>query len=145
MGVLKEKYLNNKNVIYPMCNFCGNSSLPGRNYSTQEEANEEQTKNCNCPKARDYQNELKRKEDRKKNIQKLEQSINDFKNYCERRDSTLTDNICDFIKDAGIKVLDDVISSFSIRFSKIKVNVSKNNKENIVIGFTYSDGAKVEV
>ncbi len=83
--------------------------------------------------------------ERDKNITKLRESIDDFAEYCEKRNTELKGELHDLLLVAGISVLDGVVDSVNFKFGRLKVNISTNSKGNIVIGFTYSDGAKVEV
>lgn len=135
----------NIKTFYPTCRYCGKQTLPMANYDSQEVADEAATITCDCYDARSYQQELEKKEERQKNIVKLEQSINDFAEYCDKRGAVLTDERHALLLTTGVAVLDGVITSANFKFSRLKVNISQNNKGNIVIGFTYSDGAKVEV
>jgi len=132
-------------TFYPTCRYCGKQKLPMANYESQEVADEAATISCDCYDAKNYQYELEKKSEREKNIVKLRQSIDDFAEYCDKRGAELTDEIHTLLLNTGIAVLDSVINSASFKFSRLKVNISQNNKGNIVIGFTYSDGAKVEV
>lgn len=132
-------------TFYPTCRYCGKQKLPMANYESQEVADEAATTSCDCYDAKNYQYELEKKNEREKNIVKLRQSIDDFSEYCDKRGAELTDEIHTLLLNTGITVLDGVITSASFKFSRLKVNISQNNKGNIVIGFTYSDGAKVEV
>ena len=130
---------------YPTCRYCGKQKFPTAEYESQAVADEAATITCDCYEARQYQFEKERKEVRDKNIIKLRQSIDDFAEYCDKRGAELTEEIHNLLLGTGIAVLDGVITSASFKFSRLKVNISQNNKGNIVIGFTYSDGAKVEV
>ena len=132
-------------TFYPTCKFCQQQTLPMAAYPTQDAADEAATITCNCNKAKEYQQELEKAAERDKNITKLTQSIDDFANYCEKRGVELKGELHDLLLIAGISVLDGVVGSANFKFSRLKVNISTNNKGNIVIGFTYSDGAKVEV
>lgn len=132
-------------TFYPTCRFCKQQTLPTAEYPSQEAADEAATITCKCYKAKEYQQELERAQERDKNIKKLRQSIDDFANYCEGRNTELTPQLHDLLLIAGISVLDGVVGSANFKFARIKVSISTNSKNNIVIGFTYSDGAKVEV
>lgn len=132
-------------TFYPTCRFCGAQTLPLANYPTQDAADEAATISCKCAKAREYQQEIERKKEREKNIDKLNANINDFATYCEKRGVELTDELHQILVNAGIAVLDGVIGSVTFKLYRLKINISTNSKGNIVIGFTYSDGAKVEV
>ena len=132
-------------TFYPTCRFCGAQTLPLANYPTQAAADEAATITCQCTKAREYQQELERNQERENNIKKLNDRIDDFATYCERREVKLTDELHHILVSAGIAVLDGIIGSVAFKLYRLKVNISTNNKGNIVIGFTYSDGAKVEV
>lgn len=132
-------------TFYPSCRFCGAQTLPFANYPTQAAADEAATITCQCTKAKEYQQELERKKERENNINKLNERIDDFATYCENRGVELTDELHHIFVSAGIAVLDGIIGSATFKLYKLKVNISTNSKSNIVIGFTYSDGAKVEV
>ena len=131
--------------FYPTCRFCKQQILPMAAYPTQEVADEAATIACKCYKAKEYQQELEKAKERDKNIKKLTQSIDDFSTYCEKRNVELKGSLHDLLLRVGIAVLDGAIDGANIKFYRMKVNISTNSKGNIVIGFTYSDGAKVEV
>ena len=130
---------------YPTCRYCGKQTLPTAPYPTIEAADEAATITCDCYEAKKYQDELRRKEERDKNIVRLTQRLDDFSNYCGTRGAELQGDLYNILLNTGICVLDGVIASANIKFARLKVNINQNNKGNIVIGFTYSDGAKVEV
>lgn len=132
-------------TFYPTCRFCGEQILPLANYPTQDAADEAATITCKCNKAREYQHELERKDERDKNIVKLTQSIDDFASYCEKRGVELKGELHDILLCTGIAVLDNIVDAVNIKFYRMKVSIATNSKGNIVIGFTYSDGARVEV
>lgn len=130
---------------YPTCRYCGKQSLPLAPYDSQADADEAATITCDCFKARQYQAEVEKKEKREKNIIKLRQTLDDFSGYCAARDVDLQGNLYDILLNAGIAVLDGVISQASFKISRVKVNITTNAKGAIILGFTYSDGSKVEV
>lgn len=45
----------------------------------------------------------------------------------------------------SVAVLDNIVDSAQLKFARMRVSVSLNNKGNLTIKFTYSDGATVEV
>lgn len=132
-------------TYYPTCKFCKKQTLPLAAYPTQEDADESATMTCDCFDARTYQEEVNKKKERDNNIIKLTQRLDDFANYCKTRGAELDPNLYQYLLVTGAAVLDGLIASVNIKFWRFKVNMSQNNKGNIVIGFTYSDGAKVEV
>lgn len=143
-----EANATDENVVptyYPTCRYCGKQSLPTAPYHNQADANEAATITCDCYDARQYQIKKEQEEKREKNIIKLRQTLDDFAAYCADRNTELGGGLHDILLSTGISVLDGVIASASIKFRKMKVNINTNNKGNIVIGFTYSDGSKVEV
>ena len=95
--------------------------------------------------ARRYQEELEKKREREKNIVKLRQKLDDFSTYCEGRGVNLEGDLYDTIFNAGVAVLDGVVLTVSFKFARMKVAISANSKGTLIIAFTYSDGAKVEV
>lgn len=132
-------------TFYPTCRYYKQQTLPTAAYPTQDAADEAATITCKCEKAREYQQVLEKATERDKNITKLRESIDDFAEYCEKRNTELKGELHDLLLVAGISVLDGVVDSVNFKFGRLKVNISTNSKGNIVIGFTYSDGAKVEV
>lgn len=132
-------------TFYPTCRFCKQQILPTAQYDSQEAADESATMNSKCDKAREYQHEIERKNERENNIKKLTQSIDDFATYCNDRGVELKGDLHDILLHAGISVLDEIVDSASFKFYRMKVNISTSSKGNIVIGFTYSDGARMEV
>ncbi len=134
-----------KPTYFPTCRFCGMITLPTAPYASQEAANEAATRQCKCPDAVAYQTEIDRAAKRDRNIKRLTQSLDDLSEYCEKRSVALSGNLYDSLLKTGIAVLDDVIDSAQLKFARMRVAVGKNNKGNLVIKFTYSDGAAVEV
>ena len=130
---------------YPTCRFCGEQSLPTAPYKNQSDANEAATITCDCFEARQYQQKKEQAEKREKNIIKLRQTLDDFTAYCADRNTELGGGLHDILLSMGVAVLDGIIAQVSVKFRKMKVNINTNNKGNIVIGFAYSDGSKVEV
>lgn len=132
-------------MFYPTCRFCGKQSLPLAPYDCQADADEAATITCDCYKARQYQDEVERLKQRANNINKLRKNLDDLSGYCEKRGADLQGALYDLLLNAGIAVLDNIVASASFKFNRLKVNITTNSKGAIVIGFTYSDGAKVEV
>ena len=131
--------------FYPTCRFCGAQTLPTAQYDSQTQADESATLACKCVGAEEYQTITRQKAERENNIIKLTQRLDDFTSYCAHRGAELEGALYDFLKNVGITVLDNDITAANVKFGRMKVTISKNNKDNIVISFTYSDGAKVEV
>ena len=136
---------NEDNVYYPTCRFCGSMELAAGEYESQEQANEAATIRCNCIKAREYQDILKQKKEREENVTKLRQRLDAFSDYCEGRGVDFSGELYNTVFNAGISVLDSIVQTASFKFSRIKVTISTNSKDALVIAFTYSDSEKVEV
>lgn len=130
---------------YPACRHCGQIKLPFGMYASQEAANEAATRECNCPEARAYQDEIERKEKREQNIKRLTQRLDDLSEYCENRSVDLDGDLYNCLFNTSIAVLDGIIDTAQLKFARMRVSVSVNGKGNLVIKFTYSDGATVEV
>ena len=142
---INERDTNVMLPFYPTCRFCGSEELPVGGYESQEEANEAATLRCKCYEARRYQEELDKKRERDNNIVRLRQKLDDFSAYCDGRGVNLKGDLYDTIFNAGVAVLDGVVLTVSFKFSRMKVTISENSKGMLIIAFTYSDGAKVEV
>lgn len=142
---INERDTNVMLPFYPTCRFCGSEELPVGGYESQEEANEAATLRCKCYEARRYQEELDKKRERDNNIVRLRQKLDDFSAYCDGRGVNLEGDLYDTIFNAGVAVLDGVVLTVSFKFSRMKVTISENSKGMLIIAFTYSDGAKVEV
>lgn len=136
---------NEDNICYPTCRFCGSMELAAGEYESQEQANEAATIRCNCTKAREYQDILKQKKEREENVAKLRSRLDDFSDYCEGRGVDFSGELYNTVFNAGISVLDSIVQTASFKFSRIKVTISTNSKDALVIAFTYSDSEKVEV
>lgn len=143
--ITPEKETDKPSGYYPTCRFCGKQFLPLANYESQAVADEAATIRCDCFDARQYQEELEKKKKRDENIARLKVRLSDFGEYFAARNIELTDALYDYLLKTGINVLDGIIASASIKFARIKASFTVNGKGNIVIGFTYSDGAKIEV
>ena len=100
---------------------------------------------CNCYEAKQYQEEKERAERREKNIVRLRQRLDDLMSYCETRNVPLADTTHDLLLRCGIAVLDGEIGKATINWARLKISFALNNKDVIVIGYTYSDGGKLEV
>lgn len=129
----------------PTCRFCGQTKLPAANYESQAQADEAATITCDCPDAKMYQIKVDRKKKREENITKLKSSLGDIQDYCDKRSVDMNDKLYDYMLKMGIAILDGVIDSCQLKFARMKVSASLNNKANLVIKFTYSDGAAIEV
>lgn len=135
-----------KNYGYlPTCRFCGQTKMAVGHYDSQEDANEAATITCDCPDARTYQLEVERKKKREENIARLKTRLGDLQGYCEDRSVEMNDELYNYLLHMGIAILDGIIDSGQLKFARMKVSASLNNKANLVIKFTYSDGATVEV
>lgn len=132
-------------TFYPTCRYCGVQTLPDAAYESQEQANEAGTMRCNCYEAKQYQEEKERAERREKNIVRLRQRLDDLMSYCETRNVPLADTTHDLLLRCGIAVLDGEIGKATINWARLKISFALNNKDVIVIGYTYSDGGKLEV
>lgn len=143
--ITPENGTDNPSGYYPTCRFCGRQFLPLANYESQAAADEAATIRCDCFDARQYQDELEKKKKRDENIARLKVKLSDFGEYFAARQIDITDALYDYLLKTGINVLDGIIASASIKFARIKASFTVNGKGNIVIGFTYSDGAKIEV
>ena len=132
-------------LYYPTCRFCGNIELAIGEYDNQEQANEAATIRCDCKGAREYRDELEKKKNRDKNIANLRRRLDDFSDYCEGRGVDFSGELYNTVFNTGVAVLDCVVQSASLKFSRIKVTISTNSKDALVIAFTYSDSEKVEV
>jgi len=119
--------------------------LAAGEYDSQEQANEAATIRCGCVGARDYQNILKQKKEREENVTKLRQRLDAFSDYCEGRGVDFSGELYNTIFSAGVAVPDSIVKTASFKFSRIKVTISTNSKDALVIAFTYSDSEKVEV
>ena len=100
---------------------------------------------CDCYEAKQYQADVERKQQREKNIVRMRQRLDDLAKYCEARGVPLEGNTHDLLMRLGTSVLDGEIAGASLKWARLKVNISINSKGTISIGFTYSDSAKVEV
>ena len=130
---------------YPACRYCGQIKLPFGMYASQAAANEAATRECNCSDARIYQAEIERKEKRDQNIKRLTQRLDDLSEYCEKRSVDLDGDLYNALFNTSVAVLDNIIDSAQLKFARMRVSVSLNNKGNLAIKFTYTDGATVEV
>ncbi len=131
--------------FYPICRYCGQIKLPLAAYASQDAANEAATRECDCPDARIYQADIERKEKRDQNIKRLTQRLDDLSEYCEKRSVDLDGDLYDTLFNTSVAVLDNIIDSAQLKFARMRVSVSLNNKGNLAIKFTYTDGATVEV
>lgn len=127
------------------CRYCGQACLPDKDYSTQTEADEYATLRCDCTEAKRYQAEEKRKAERQKNIENIKNSIEGFDGYCTHRNAALSDEIKTALFSNAILVLDGLIESSSIKFDRVNAKINQNQKGNVVLSFSYSDSAKMEV
>ena len=131
--------------FYPTCRYCGQIKLPLAPYASQDAANEAATRECDCPDARIYQADIERKEKRDQNIKRLTQRLDDLSEYCEKRSVDLDGDLYNALFNTSVAVLDNIIDSAQLKFARMRVSVGTNSKANLVIKFTYSDGATVEV
>lgn len=131
---------------YPACRFCRQIILPDRESATQEDADEWATMQCKCNNAREYQREQERIADRKRNIERINGTIDYYKGYCDRRGATLTDEAREILFSSAVSVLDDVITGAVVQFgSRMKIKINKNSKGAVSFTFNYADSVKAEV
>ena len=132
-------------VYYPTCRFCGTITLPLDEYASQAAANEEATRKCDCAEAKAWKDEIEQKDRHEKNVKRLKQQLDDLSAYCEGHAVNLDSDRYDCLLKTGIAVLDGVIDSAQLKFARMRVSFSINSKSNLVIKFTYTDGATAEV
>lgn len=144
-GGLDSRSMSQNGAFYPTCRYCGQVKLPLAPYASQDAANEAATRECDCPDARIYQADIERKEKREQNIKRLTQRLDDLSEYCEKRSVDLDGDLYNTLFNTSVAVLDNIIDSAQLKFARMRVSVSLNNKGNLVIKFTYSGGATVEV
>lgn len=125
--------------------FCGKQTLPDAPYLSQDEADEAATIRCDCFKAREYQEKLRKEKERADNIIKLRQRLDDFTEYSASRGVDLSGDLHDLLLSVGTSIIDGKIAKAVINVGRIKVSLSSGAKSIITICFTYSDGAKLEV
>lgn len=142
----REREAKKENALYhPTCRFCGSMELAEGEYDSQEQADEAAMLRCDCKNAREYRDTLKQKKEREENIIKLRQRLDDFSDYCEGRGVDFSGELYNTVFNAGTAVLDSIVQTVTFKFSRIKVTISTNSKDALVIAFTYSDSEKVEV
>lgn len=73
------------------------------------------------------------------------QRLDDLSEYCEKRSVDLDGDLYNALFNTSVAVLDNIVDSAQLKFARMRVSVSLNNKGNLTIKFTYSDGATVEV
>lgn len=132
-------------MFVPTCKYCGNTQLPLGEYDSQAQADEAATTTCKCFDAREYQRKIEKAKEREDNIVRLREKLDDFSTYCESRGVSLEGDLYDTIFNAGVSVLDCVVTAVTFKFTRMRVSITENAKGTLVISFTYSDGAKVEV
>lgn len=143
-GVVQNNSAGAK-LFYPTCRFCGKQQLPLAPYPDQLTADEAAVMQCDCYDARLYQQEVERKAEREKNINRLRQRLDDLAEYCEKRGVPLEGDTLNLLMQLGTNVLDGLIAAATVKWVRLRVNINTNSKGAIVIGFNYSDGAKIEV
>ena len=144
-GGLDSRIMSQSGAFYPTCRYCGQVKLPLAPYASQDAANEAATRECDCPDARIYQADIERKEKREQNIKRLTQRLDDLSEYCEKRSVDLDGDLYNTLFNTSVAVLDNIVDSAQLKFARMRVSVSLNNKGNLTIKFTHSDGATVEV
>ena len=130
---------------YPTCRYCGKQQLPLAKYEDQKTADEAATIKCDCSRARVYQREKERKEQREKSINKLKQSIDEIAQYSSARNAALSDKARSILLECGISVIDGVASNITIKLVRLKVSFCLNANNALVIGYAYSEGGKIEL
>lgn len=141
----KKTKSTSNTLFYPTCRFCGKQQLPLAPYDDQLTADEAATMQCDCYDARNYQQEVERKAEREKNINRLRQRLDDLAEYCAGRGVPLEGENLDLLMRLGTNILDGLIASVTVKWTRLRVNINTNSKGKIVVGCNYSDGTKVEV
>ena len=130
---------------YPTCRFCGKSTIPTARYDSDTDADEAATMACDCYDARQYREQKAQAEQREKNIAKLKSSINAIQDYCTEHNIKVGDEFCTLVTNAGIAVIDGIVSAAAFKFSRLSIKLASGNKSAVVIKVTYSDGTQYEV
>ncbi|MDR1093469.1 MAG: hypothetical protein LBL66_04900 [Clostridiales bacterium] len=128
----------------PCCRFCGQSTLPERDFFSQAEADEHAALHCDCGGAKEYQEECRRKNERQKSIDRAKETIGNFYDYCESKGQPLTDEIKVILFSCSVLAIDGNIESAAINFGKIKSKLKINEKGTVTVVFSYSDSVKME-
>lgn len=132
-------------LFTPVCTFCGQATLPDREFLSQTEANNYAARHCDCPDAREHKAECERKEKRADNIRKIREAIDSFNYYCENKNQTLTDEIKDILFNCAVMILDGEIGGATVKFGRVNVKIGLNSKDAVTLSFAYSDCVKAEV
>lgn len=131
--------------IYPSCPYCGNQFIPDHVFITAQEAEEYAIMQCKCEEAKEKQVEITAIKKRDENIKQLENSLELFKAYCQKKKVLIKDELIENLLTNAILVLDNVIGSAAFVINPIKIKISTNSKGNIVLSYSYSVSEKIEV
>jgi hypothetical protein len=123
------------------CRFCGQCGQLDKmcDFKDEKEANEVVTLNCDCYSAIIYKKQIE-------NIAKLEKAITDFNDYCEEHCiKTKKKELIKLIFDAGVSILDGVISECTLKIPQIKIGIKTGSKNYLSLSFNFTDGRKIEI
>ena len=125
-------------LIYGACRFCGQAQSVTECYS-EDAANEQATRHCNCGDAQIYQDRLMASAQREADLQRVNSNLKSL--FGSLRPETM-----ELMQKAAEAVYDRKVVNASIKLSDmVSAKVSRNSKGNIAIERKDAAAQKVEV
>ena len=127
-----------RSLTYGACRFCGQAQSVTECYS-EDAANEQATRHCNCGDAQFYQDRLMASAQRESDLQRVNSNLKTI--FGSLRPETMA-----LIQKAAEAVYDRRVVNGSIKLSDmVSVKISRNSKGNIAIERKDATAQKVEI
>lgn len=137
---------NIENDLYiPRCQFCGKSIIADKKLNSYEEAVHYAKMNCDCEMARDYQEQVKKEQEKEANKKKIRDAVGDFAKYCEKKLYAFDSDAETLLIAAGEAVLNGKIETISVNVFGVKITISLSAKGKLKFKRSYKESAVVEV
>lgn len=136
---MKEEYL------LPICKFCGKQMIADTVLQSDKDAEEYAVMHCDCEMAREYQEQIKKEQEREKNKKKIKEAISDFAEYCKKKLYAFDPDTEAFLVAASEAVLNGKVESITAGMYGAKITISMSAKGKLRFKRSYKESAVVEV
>lgn len=136
---MKEEYL------LPICKFCGKQMIADTVLQSDKDAEEYAVMHCDCEMAREYQEQVKKEQEREKNKKKIKEAISDFAEYCKKKLYVFDPDTEAFLVAASEAVLNGKVESITAGMYGAKITISMSAKGKLRFKRSYKESAVVEV
>lgn len=126
-------------MCQPECKYCHKLliNFGKKEFSSQDEADEYATENCDCESAKKYQN-------RKNDLKKLDFYIDNIENNFPDKKIIIDDETKKLLKTIGKHVLDSDCNVV-YKMSPIKLSFGMNSKGKLIINLTITESNNTQI